>query len=503
MNLEELHACEPLWSNWYLCQDGLLGEGSFGAVYQIKREEFHNIQYAALKIISLPKSKTELAQFYSMGMTDEEIQEYYTEIVQEIYNEINLMSKLKGKSNIISYEDHEIRPRTDGVGYHIFIRMELAESLTSYLRGKSLQVQEIIHIGKDLCRALIECQKHNILHRDIKPDNIFVSQDGDYKLGDFGIARTVEEYHCGMSVKGSYSYMAPEVYFGNKEYDHRVDIYSLGMVLYTLLNQNKIPFMKEKGSAITYSEQKEALKRRLAGEQPVLPESVPAVLRQVIEKALAFKPEVRYEDAQAFYNALLVAEREIQMDTFRTLPMDLDKTIALHLTPPAQEESRQPVVKNYSIHKRVGMVLAFGMLIAGVFLLGISNRNVSDVRKQSAEEHGEALAKKETEVASTDNEKSYRALMLTPSPKALAEAVTSAPSVEKLQKTASPKPSHKATAKPKKKKATKSEKKQKVPKATAVPATKKPVVTKAPVVTKKPVEYAKTLRLPSAMQIAK
>ena len=88
-------------------------------------------------------------------------------------------------------------------------------------------------MGVDICKALELYQKYNIIHRDIKPENIFVSDNGDFKLGDFGIARTIEKTMSDLSKKGTYNYMAPEVYQGG-EYGFSVDLYSLGIVLYRI-----------------------------------------------------------------------------------------------------------------------------------------------------------------------------------------------------------------------------------------------------------------------------
>ena len=86
--------------------------------------------------------------------------------------------------------------------------------------------------------------RYHVVHRDIKPENIFVSATGDFKLGDFGIARTIEKTTFGMSKKGTYPYMAPEIYQG-KESDILVDMYSLGLVMYRMLNDNRLPFFPE------------------------------------------------------------------------------------------------------------------------------------------------------------------------------------------------------------------------------------------------------------------
>ena len=89
---------------------------------------------------------------------------------------------------------------------------------------------------------IIQCiHERNGAHRDIKPENIMVSEFGDYKLGDFGIARTM--YHTTQAtIAGSDRYMAPEV-ITRKEYGKEVDIYSLGLVLYWMLNNRKRPFI--------------------------------------------------------------------------------------------------------------------------------------------------------------------------------------------------------------------------------------------------------------------
>lgn len=330
MKEQEIRRYEPFWNHWQISENGRLGEGSFGAVFRIQREEFGLVQYAALKAISIPTSLGEGKEFEDMGKTRKEIQQYYYEIVQEIYHEIEVMAMLKGKSNIVSYEDYEIRERQDGYGYYIFIRMELATALTTYLKDRTMQTEEILHMGKDLCRALIECQKHNILHRDIKPANIFVSHDGDFKLGDFGVAKIAKEHQVDVSVKGSYSYMAPEIYFGESG-DSRVDLYSLALVLYNMSN-HRLPFYQteEKRQMITYAEQQDALQRRMAGEKPPLPEHVPECFGKVIVKALAFAPEQRFQDAKEFYQALCQVEMKMKKEG-KMENVALEQTVALRI----------------------------------------------------------------------------------------------------------------------------------------------------------------------------
>ena len=203
-----------IWGNWEITK--FIGEGSFGQVYQIEKEEFDYTYKAALKTISIPKSQDEVVAVLNEFGDERSVTDYYHEIVGDIVKEIVLMSKLKGNTNIVSYEDHAVIPNKDQIGWNIYIRMELLTPLFQYTKEHPLSVRDIIQLGIDMCKAIEMCQKYNIIHRDIKPENIFVSDMGNYKLGDFGISRQMEKTALEFSKKGTYSYMAPEVYKGKK-----------------------------------------------------------------------------------------------------------------------------------------------------------------------------------------------------------------------------------------------------------------------------------------------
>lgn len=303
MDEKSLHKLEPFWNSWYI--DGVIGEGSYGSVYRIVREEFGQKYFSALKIISTPKNQNELKQVMMEGMTEEEAKEYFKEKAEEIYGEINLMTKLKGKSSIVSYEDHQVVERKGNeIGYDILIRMELLKGLNDYVVRSDMDVAETVRMGREICHGLVLCQKHGIMHRDIKPDNIFVSGDGEFKLGDFGIARKMESLEHGFTIRGTYEYMAPEVYHGEK-YDSRVDIYSLGIVLYMFLNKKKTPFIPTDKAKADHATRQMALKRRFSGEKIEPPVQAGAKLSLVILKAIAYEPEDRYQTAEEFYDALM------------------------------------------------------------------------------------------------------------------------------------------------------------------------------------------------------
>ena len=310
MTLETIKLYEPFFGKWYI--EEKLGEGSYGAVYKIRSTDYNGKSYySALKVISIPKDENERAEVELLCGTEENTRNYFQEQLNRFETEIELMNQFKGKTNIVSYEDHEIIPREgDQIGFDVFVRMELLEDLRKIQRmnAELLNNQiEIIHIGKDICNALEICMEHNIIHRDIKPGNIMRSKDGDYKLGDFGVARNLESTST-MTKVGTLSFMAPEVENADS-YDERADIYSLGMVLYELLNNNRAPFLPVGTQAVTATDKETARDLRMHGEQFPLPMCADRCLGEVVVKACAYAPEDRYQTATEFREALIQAEK--------------------------------------------------------------------------------------------------------------------------------------------------------------------------------------------------
>lgn len=291
---------EPLWGAWYV--DSILGEGSFGKVYKVKREEFGNVFYSAVKMISIPYTEADLQQAWSELRDEASVKSYFRSFTSNIIDEIKLMVMFKGNSNIVSIEDHKIIEHTDKISWDILIRMELLTALSYYALSKPLDERDVMQIGIDISHALEFCNMKHIIHRDIKPENIFVSAYGDYKLGDFGVARNLE-HTMSASKKGTYTYMAPEVFKG-EEYGPSVDLYSLGLVMYSYLNNGRGPFYPRFPAPIMPQDRHEALERRMNCEGiPDIPDIKPE-LNAFILKACAPKPENRFKDAAEFRSEL-------------------------------------------------------------------------------------------------------------------------------------------------------------------------------------------------------
>ena len=185
--MKPIQAFEPIWENWVIDEE--IGHGSFGTVWKAHREDqFSRVrQQAAVKHISIPKQE---------GQGDDDIpfpseeakSDYFRSMLDQLIVEIDAMIKLRGKAHIVSYEEHKVVPKENNGGYDLFLRMELLKSVPKYIKesGRLLQRAEVIQLGIDIASALEMLQQESLVHRDIKPDNIFIDAAGHFKLGDFG-----------------------------------------------------------------------------------------------------------------------------------------------------------------------------------------------------------------------------------------------------------------------------------------------------------------------------
>ena len=295
MDAEYYKKYEPVFGKWYITKQ--LGAGSYGKVFEIERTDALDgtVYRGALKAITIPSSPEELQSVLDEdGLDRQGASSYFRETVVALNREIALMNKVKGHSNIVSYEDHDVIEHTDGIGWDILIRMELLTPISQYFKQfDTIPRQAVLRLGIDLCRALEVCEKYSIIHRDIKPANIFISDTGDFKLGDFGVARTASASTGASTFAGTVNYMAPEV-FRREKYTASVDTYSLGLVMYQLLNANRMPFYPPYPQPLTALAKERAHDRRLAGEPMPDPVNASGPLADILRKACAPAPADRF-----------------------------------------------------------------------------------------------------------------------------------------------------------------------------------------------------------------
>ncbi|MBQ3009710.1 MAG: leucine-rich repeat protein [Oscillospiraceae bacterium] len=288
-----------MFPGWRIVRE--IGRGSFGAVYEIERKLFEDTEKAALKVISIPRDKAEISNLRQDEYDDASITAIFEDRLQGILKEYMLMRKLNGNTNVVNCDDVVQVQHDDGFGWDVYIKMELLTPLKEALPRIPTQ-QQVIKIGSDMCNALILCEDNCIIHRDIKPENIFVSPHGAYKLGDFGVSKTMERTTTGTTT-GTYNYMAPEV-SNYQPYNHTADLYSLGIVLYWLLNERRGPFLPLPPAIAKANDHELARARRMRGDTIPAPKYGSDALKAVVLKACAFDPKDRYQSAREMKKAL-------------------------------------------------------------------------------------------------------------------------------------------------------------------------------------------------------
>ena len=302
--MERIKKYEPLWGKWTVKR--IIGEGSFGAVYEVESEKFGNRSSCAVKLISFKNA--EMLQGVKDGETlsSEELEQLKIEEAKKNVREAVLMEKLEGRDHIVNIYDYDIFPGQSTTD--VIIRMELLTNLNDYMKAHRMDSENdlkniVMKLGIDIGQALEECEVEKIVHRDIKPDNIFINKNGTFKLGDFGLSRKMNK-SASFSLRksaGTPLYMAPEALGWGRKVDTLSDLYSLGIVMYQLLNEKNIPFVSGDGD---FDEVDEAIEKRADGEEILPPEHENGQLWKIIQKTCQFKKENRYQSAIEFTKEL-------------------------------------------------------------------------------------------------------------------------------------------------------------------------------------------------------
>jgi serine/threonine protein kinase/TolB-like protein len=207
---------------------------------------------------------------------------------------------------------HEIDETDSG---HLFMVMSFCKGapLSNYIRQKTLGIEEILDIGLQIGSALSSAHESKIIHRDIKSDNIILTDQNKAKIIDFGLAKLSDQTKTTKdgTIAGTVAYMSPEQTQG-KKVDHRTDIWSFGVVLYEMIT-GQLPFMAEYDQALLYS---------IVNDQPErmtnLRPEVPHQLEEIVTKSIAKSPGDRYQN----FNDLVI--------DLQKLKSEIEKNRSLH-----------------------------------------------------------------------------------------------------------------------------------------------------------------------------
>ena len=365
------------WEEWEIT--GFLGEDSFGNFYRAVKKGSGPEMFSTVKIISVPKSNSDLKTLLDGGMDEQESVTYFENIVKTIVNEIKIMISLNGAPGIVHTYGYKIVGRPQGAGVEIQILMEPLTLFDDWLAGTNMSENEIVKLGTAICSALDVCEKLNppVIQKDIKLANLFITDSGDFKLGGFGVVQNSENLKHLYPVLDDETpdYMAPEAAKGER-CGITAAVYSLGMILYRLTNNNLFPFFESHRQMLNPADYHKAMKKRFGGEAIPSPANASEKMAQIILKACAFEPQKRFQSASAFKTALE----------------------SLQIIQPIQP--KKPIAKKRSPVKIIGIAAAIFLLIilAAIIIIILFDKNKTENIAQNDLNAGNTAAAPENPV---------------------------------------------------------------------------------------------------------
>lgn len=289
---------------------------------------------------------------------------------QELMHDPDLVRRFKNESKAISLLNHPNIVKVYDVSVNDnlqYIVMEYVDGMTlrEYLneRGGKLTSRETVHFISQILKALDHAHRNGVVHRDIKPQNIMLLDNGQLRMMDFGIARVsrAENQLNGGKAMGSVHYISPEQAKG-EETDRKSDIYSVGVMMYEMLS-GKLPF--DADDVVEVALKQISDKPRSLTE---LAPTVPHGLVEITEKAMAKYPANRYASAAEMLDALnkFVEDPSITFN-YQYLPDPVpEKKVVTHPMNPKKEEPTPKNTKKTRKKKKrsVFLPVLFGITVA-------------------------------------------------------------------------------------------------------------------------------------------
>jgi len=196
-----------------------------------------------VKIISTPATQSQLdALLLSGAYTDaQSALNYFQTVADGIADEAKILHRLSQLEGFFSYLNWQIVPMTDGVGFDVYTLSEYRKTLFKLLKGDNLTHLAALNLGLDMCTALAVCRRIGYLYVNLKPENIYLSDNNTWKIGDIGFVRLDSLKYASLPERYRSEYTAPEIEDAFAALNTTLDVYALGIILYRIFNGNQLP----------------------------------------------------------------------------------------------------------------------------------------------------------------------------------------------------------------------------------------------------------------------
>ena len=230
-----------------------------------------------VKTIEVPASQSQLDALLLTGAykNSAEATEYFREMAEGIVKEAELLKQLSSLEGFLTYDGWQVVPMEDSqLGYVIYLLGSYKQSLEKFLKRNPMTHLGAVNLGLDLCSALAICRRSGHIYIDLKPGNIFLTGEREYRIGDLGFAKLDSLKYTSMPARYCSVYTAPELLNPLSTLNPTADIYAVGMILYQIYNDGQLP---------------------KADQELAPPANADYELAEIILKACAKNPRNRYQ----------------------------------------------------------------------------------------------------------------------------------------------------------------------------------------------------------------
>lgn len=242
-----------------------------------------------VKVITIPASRTQLDAFLLSGAYSSEAEAftYFQEQANEVLKEAQALERLSQLDGYFAYEKYQLVPLEDDIGLQVYLLGNYKHTLERLMQKQPMTHLSAVNLGLDLCAALTVCRSCGYLYTDLKPSNIFVTQDNSYKIGDLGFISLNALSYASLPDKYRSQYTAPEIADAFSNLNTTVDVYAIGRILYQIYNNGELTAVSAENNEIP------------------APVNADYEMSEIILKACATNPEDRWTTPEEMGQALV------------------------------------------------------------------------------------------------------------------------------------------------------------------------------------------------------
>lgn len=280
-----------------------------------------------VKIISIPASQVQLDALLLTGAYSDPTaaMEYFKELSDNVEKEAACLKNLARLEGFLAFEGCQAVPMEGRLGYEVYLLSSYRHALEKYVRRNTMTHQDAVNLGIDICNALSAARRAGWIYVDLKPSNIFISENKEYRIGDLGLMELEGLELAALPAKYRSAYTAPELLDEMNSPNTTQDTYALGLILHQIFNNGNLPQVAHP-----------------AEDELPAPENADYELAEIILKACAPDPANRYTDPVEMGHALVAYMQRNPANDLPIIPpvAQIDEAAeAADLTNPNRDET--------------------------------------------------------------------------------------------------------------------------------------------------------------------